>query len=365
MPKPAEQSESLEQTLSPAEAKALILKGKAPDGLRVSGTLDLSKNPNLLDLPAGLTVDNLNLHNCSELCALPVGLQVKRLDVNGCTSLVSLPAGLDCYEIRMQRTAVKKLPSDLQVKFRLDLAGCVRLKALPEGLSVGSLILSGCVALEALPEGLDVCFLDVSGCTGLMDWPQKAAVRLGRFNAAGCTQIRELPPWLDDLTQLNVRGCINLARLPEGLRVSSWVDLADTAITSLPLSMQGVQLRWHDVRINEQIAFYPETITAQAVLDESNIELRRVMLERMGYEHFFDRAHAVVLDQDVDAGGDRWLMRVPFEDDEDLVCVSVACPSTSRRYVVRVPPTMTTCQQAVAWVAGFDDPDLYAPLIET
>jgi hypothetical protein len=43
----------------------------------------------------------------------------------------------------------------------------------------------------------------------------------------------------------------------------------------------------------------------------------------------------------------------------------VACPSTGRRYALRVPPTMRSCRQAAAWTAGFDNPDLYRPLIET
>jgi hypothetical protein len=54
-----------------------------------------------------------------------------------------------------------------------------------------------------------------------------------------------------------------------------------------------------------------------------------------------------------------------MKGDEDLLCVSVICPSTARQYVIRVPPTMLTCRQAVAWVAGFDNPDDYRPLIET
>jgi hypothetical protein len=33
--------------------------------------------------------------------------------------------------------------------------------------------------------------------------------------------------------------------------------------------------------------------------------------------------------------------------------------------MLRVPPTMTTCRHAVAWTAGFDDPDDYQPTVET
>jgi hypothetical protein len=106
-------------------------------------------------------------------------------------------------------------------------------------------------------------------------------------------------------------------------------------------------------------------------MGETNIERRRVMLERLGYETFFKQAQATELDQDFDPGGFRRLLRVElplvrgWQQDEPLVCLSVICPSTARQYIIRVPPTMQTCHQAAAWVAGFDDPNLYHPVRET
>ena len=49
-------------------------------------------------------------------------------------------------------------------------------------------------------------------------------------------------------------------------------------------------------------------------------------------------ADAEVLDEDSDPGGVRRLLRVPIEDDEDLVCVMVHCPSTGGRYPSAPPP---------------------------
>jgi hypothetical protein len=45
--------------------------------------------------------------------------------------------------------------------------------------------------------------------------------------------------------------------------------------------------------------------------------------------------------------------------------MSCHCPSTGRQYIIRVPPTTPTCRHAAAWIAGFDNPDDYQPLIET
>lgn len=119
------------------------------------------------------------------------------------------------------------------------------------------------------------------------------------------------------------------------------------------------------VRIDRRIAFRPETISAEEVLNEPNAELRRVKLARIGFEQFLEKANPEILDSDMDAGGKRTLFRVELKDDEPLVCVSVICPSTSRRYLLRVPPDTNTCRQAVAWTAGFDNPDDYRPRVET
>jgi len=54
-----------------------------------------------------------------------------------------------------------------------------------------------------------------------------------------------------------------------------------------------------------------------------------------------------------------------MEGDEPLVCLSLVCPSTGHQYLLRVPPTMQTCHQAAAWIAGFDQPDAYHPIAES
>jgi hypothetical protein len=188
---------------------------------------------------------------------------------------------------------------------------------------------------------------------------------VGKLAARGCTLISALPGWLTDLAQLDVCDCINLEALPETLQVSAWIDLANTQIQSLPPALQDVQLLWRGLPIDQRVAFHPETITAQEILDQRNIEMRRLLLERLGYEAFVEQAQAEILDLDYDAGGARRLLRIPLADDESLVCVAVACPSTGQQYVIRVPPGMRTCRQAIAWTAGFDDPDDYSPLVET
>jgi hypothetical protein len=149
------------------------------------------------------------------------------------------------------------------------------------------------------------------------------------------------------------------------LNITGWLDIANTLLKILPPSAQGFKLCWHGVAIDAQIALHPRTITVKHVFATQNAEVRRVMIERMGLERFLQEAHPEVVDCDEDPGGDRWLLRIPLEHDEPLVCLQVQDPSTSRLYIIRVPPTMTTCHQAAAWIAGFENADDYHPILET
>jgi hypothetical protein len=164
---------------------------------------------------------------------------------------------------------------------------------------------------------------------------------------------------------LNVRGCTHLTRLPNDTVVSWFIELADSGLTELPAALSRVQIHWKRVPIDHRIAFQPETITYHEVLTEKNVEKRRVLLERMGLERFIREVQPEIVDTDYDPGGERQLFRIEWPDDMPVVCLSVIDPSTGRQYMLRVPPRMRTCRQAAAWIAGFDNPDDYRPLVET
>ncbi|NOK61344.1 MAG: Leucine-rich repeat (LRR) protein [Chloroflexi bacterium AL-W] len=121
--------------------------------------------------------------------------------------------------------------------------------------------------------------------------------------------MQTLPSWLTNLSQLDLRGCVNLTDLPATLAVNSWIDLADTQIEWLPVAARSAQLRWCGVPVDERIVFRLETIKVEEVLNERNAERRRVMLKHMGYEAFLEQANAEVLDRDNDPGGERRLLK--------------------------------------------------------
>lgn len=201
-------------------------------------------------------------------------------------------------------------------------------------------------------------------------------------------QLTELPATLKNLTRLEVLildGNANLRSLPAGIRADH-ISLRDcTGLTTLPadliarsVDIGGTQIVadrdlfevdrwfWNDVRIPKKTPITePDKLTGKRILKERNVELRRAMIERIGVERFISAVDAREIDRDTDAGGDRRLLMIDMHDDEPLVVLNVLDPSTGRGYMLRVPPHIQTCRAAAAWVAGFDDPDDYNPLIET
>ncbi len=290
------------------------------------------------------------------------GISARRIEVANCKGI---PPGLNCFELLAEQSKLEEIPEDIQIWYHLLLSGSLKLRQLPRGLRVDILTLRNCVALEDLPEDLDIFSLDVSGCTNLKQWPESANFKAGRLGFSGCPQITSVPRWLKKVSELDVSGCENLVELPDDLEITGCIHVDGSGLLRLPEKSRGVQIRWRGVLANELIAFNPEKLTPQMVLEEENIERRRIMLERMGIEKFMTEADAIILHQDRDAGGERSLLTVPIDNDEDLVCLNVLCPSTGRRYIIRVPPTITTCHAAAAWIAGFEDPSQYSPLLET
>jgi hypothetical protein len=183
---------------------------------------------------------------------------------------------------------------------------------------------------------------------------------LGHLDLQG-SSLHSLPKNLT-CESLDISDCPNLTTLPPGLHVTRWIELAGSGITHLP-SGHGFILHWRGVPVNDRIAF-AQSITGQDILETDNVELRRVLIERLGYDRFLQQVGGLIRDRDRDAGGERQLIYVPFEDDEPLMVLKVTCPSTGHIHILRVPPHMRTCRQAAAWIAGFNNPDDYDPLIE-
>ena len=142
-------------------------------------------------------------------------------------------------------------------------------------------------------------------------------------------------------------------------------EIGGSGLRQLPPGWEKIPIAWHRVPVTVRMLFEPHTIPVEEILGERNVEVRRVTIERLGFERFIQAAGATVVDSDRDAGGPRELVRVPLTGDEDMVALRVHCPSTGRLFCLRVPPATPTCRAAAAWLAGFHDPNDYNPLLET
>jgi hypothetical protein len=146
----------------------------------------------------------------------------------------------------------------------------------------------------------------------------------------------------------------------------------------------------HGVRVPMDVVEHPESITVERISKEANAEVRRVMIEQYGVSRYLLDSGAQVQHRDV-AG---ILYRKPLPDDEDLVMVRVLnstpepdgvmsreeaiatfgdaakaainAPEGARfkEYMIRVPPTIRTAHEAVAWTFGLDA-ETYHPAIES
>jgi hypothetical protein len=122
---------------------------------------------------------------------------------------------------------------------------------------------------------------------------------------------------------------------------------------------------FHGVRVGEAVIRRPESITVRQIQRESNAEIRRVLLDKYGFDRFVldgggQRIHT-------DSFGTLYRCELPGEEPGLIVCVTNSTPEadgTHKRYLLRVPPSITTAREAVAWTFGMSEQD-YSPTIET
>jgi hypothetical protein len=126
---------------------------------------------------------------------------------------------------------------------------------------------------------------------------------------------------------------------------------------------------WHGIRVAPEIIERPETITVAAIDAERNAEVRRVMMNRYGMARYLRDTGAEEIDRDRDSKGERVLYRK--RDGLGVIKMIRLENSTPdalgdrKDYWFRVPPEVTSCRAAVAWMYSLDKPERYAPAVET
>ncbi|CAN5356576.1 hypothetical protein BH10CYA1_BH10CYA1_33070 [soil metagenome] len=123
---------------------------------------------------------------------------------------------------------------------------------------------------------------------------------------------------------------------------------------------------WHGIRVTKQFVESPETITVDDIENESNLEMRRLMLERYGIKKFLVDVGAKEVQRDQCGILYRHLVHEALEP---IVMVEVTnstseADGTYKKYFLRVPPNITTAKAGIAWTFNLENKE-YSPSVQT
>jgi hypothetical protein len=99
---------------------------------------------------------------------------------------------------------------------------------------------------------------------------------------------------------------------------------------------------------------HPNQWQPKWVLEEDNAELRRVLIQGIGYARLYQQLQGIELD----SWQEYTLLKIDNNIDEEAVhLLKMTCPSTAHIHVLRVPPDITSAREAIRWVNWGIDPD--------
>jgi hypothetical protein len=103
---------------------------------------------------------------------------------------------------------------------------------------------------------------------------------------------------------------------------------------------------WRGVSMPEKYgSVRSENWKAEWILKEKNAELRRYLIQGIGYEKMLRDLRA----EKLDAWREYELHKIKNVDVEPVVIVTMTCPSTGLKHSHRVPPNMVEARKAIAW----------------
>jgi len=114
---------------------------------------------------------------------------------------------------------------------------------------------------------------------------------------------------------------------------------------------------YHGVNLPEKYGqVHPNQWQAQWLLAEENAEVRRVLIEEIGYERIIQELQA----KQIDSWQEYALLQIDNADVEPICLLKMTCPSTGFIHTLRVPPNLTSAREAIAWVNWDIDPEEFS-----
>jgi hypothetical protein len=100
------------------------------------------------------------------------------------------------------------------------------------------------------------------------------------------------------------------------------------------------------------------------LLDEDNVEVRRILVAQIGYERICNELNAISLDTwreytllKIDGVEKIYARNGKIIVTEPMVLLKMNCPSTAHIHILRVPPEMVSAEAAITWVNHGIHPD--------
>jgi hypothetical protein len=117
------------------------------------------------------------------------------------------------------------------------------------------------------------------------------------------------------------------------------------------------QYYYRGVLLPEKYSVHPHQWQSAWLLTEENAELRRVLIQGIGYTRVCQELGAVELD----SWREYTLLRIDQNIDvEPIYLLKMTCPSTAYIHATRVPPTMTSAREAIRWINWDVDSEQFA-----
>ncbi|MEG3916060.1 leucine-rich repeat protein [Microcoleus sp. w2-18bC1] len=121
---------------------------------------------------------------------------------------------------------------------------------------------------------------------------------------------------------------------------------------------------YHGVRLPEEYGkVHPNQWQSQWILAEDNAEVRRVLIEEIGYARICQELSA----KQIDSWQEYALLQIDDADDiddaydvEPIILLKMTCPSTGFIHALRVPPDLTSAREAIRWVNWDIDPEEFS-----
>ena len=336
---------------------------------QLSTHLHLSKN-NLTSLP--FDIGKLTQLTCIEssknkLTSLPASIgnltKLSHLDLRG-NQLTFLPSSIDnltsLTHLYLGNNHFDALPDAIGEMSKLTHLhlNTNYLISLPESLAK----LSGLIELNLSSNNLRSLPLHLDPLT-----------KLKRLDLSH-NQLTELPSNLGnsiDLVSLNLSGN-QLTSLPDSiklLRELISLDLLGNPLTDLSILQHLPKLQSiHFLGVYLPRRYWTKLSEwkAEWLRDEINAELRRRLIQQIGYERICQELAAIRLDTwreytllKIDGIERSYDWRRGRNIQEPMVLLKMTCPSTGHIHVLRVPPEMTSAEAAITWVNHGIHPDKF------